>query len=223
MAVENLKIMAYEKPVNNTGGTTYRVGIYTVMFNPSTFTVTNKIDYNTEQGKGKEGTEPVFEKIPPREFSLDFTIDGTGLYTDKVDVAENVDLFMSVTGAVKGKIHRPNYLAISWGNFFIRCILTASSVNYTLFDKSGIPLRAKITASFTERTDLEGKAKEQQLSSPDMTHYQQIVEGDTLYGLCYSVYEEPAYYLDVARANKLKDFRRLALGSRLILPPVENQ
>jgi len=219
MANEKLTIYAYAKPQNNPGGTANQVGQYSVGFNPSTFTVNNKVDYNTDQGKGASGAEPVFEKIPPREFSLEFTIDGTGVYLDRFDVAENLNKFMSVTGSLQGNTHRPNYLVVTWGNFLINCILTASSVNYTLFDRHGNPLRAKVSASFIERTDIK---QAERLSSPDMTHYKTILAGDNLSQICYTVYDDPAFYLEIARVNKLTSFRSLTPGMRLVLPPVQD-
>ena len=94
-----------------------------------------------------------------------------------------------------------------------------------MFDMFGLPVRAKISASFTERTagglnDILGM-----LSSPDLTH-QLTVENEnllTLPELTYKVYNNQHYYLQVARVNRLKNFRRLQRGTKLIFPPLSEE
>jgi nucleoid-associated protein YgaU len=44
--------------------------------------------------------------------------------------------------------------------------------------------------------------------------------GDTLPLLCYQVYEDPSYYLQVAKANNLSNFRKLEQGTELFFPPI---
>ena len=89
-----------------------------------------------------------------------------------------------------------------------------------MFDMFGLPIRAKISAKFTERivdglSDVLGM-----LSSPDLTHRVQVKEGDILPLLTYKTYNNQNYYLQVARVNKLKNFRKLKAGSTLIFPPL---
>jgi len=84
----------------------------------------------------------------------------------------------------------------------------------------GLPIRAKITAKFTERiiaglSDVLGM-----LSSPDLTHRVVVKDGDLLPLLTYQTYNDQTYYLQVARANRLKNFRRLEPGSTLVFPPI---
>ena len=55
-----------------------RIHEFVVDFNPSSFAVNNKIEYKKTEAKGKDGGDPQFEKIPPLEFTIEFTIDGTG-------------------------------------------------------------------------------------------------------------------------------------------------
>jgi nucleoid-associated protein YgaU len=57
-------------------------------------------------------------------------------------------------------------------------------------------------------------------SSPDMSHLIEVKAGDTLPLLCYRVYRDSSYYLEVARQNKLTDFRDLKPGSKLHFPPL---
>jgi nucleoid-associated protein YgaU len=65
----------------------------------------------------------------------------------------------------------------------------------------------------------EAEAKNQ-TSSPDLSHLVEIKAGDTLPLLCHRIYGDPAYYLQVARFNGLKDVNRLTAGARLHFPPL---
>jgi nucleoid-associated protein YgaU len=89
-----------------------------------------------------------------------------------------------------------------------------------MFDPLGLPIRAKISASFTESTSPGLMAKLAMLSSPDLTHKVSVKEGDLLPLLTFNTYKNQNYYLQVAKANKLKNFRHLKTGSTLIFPPI---
>jgi hypothetical protein len=89
-----------------------------------------------------------------------------------------------------------------------------------MFDMFGLPIRAKISATFTERTPKGLYNILSMLSSPDLTHYVQVKEWDLLPFLTYNVYKNQNYYLQVAKVNKLKNFRKLTAGSTLTFPPI---
>jgi hypothetical protein len=40
--------------------------------------------------------------------------------------------------------------------------------------------------------------------------------------MCNSIYGSSAYYIEVARANGLTDFRDLVVGSQLLFPPLRD-
>jgi nucleoid-associated protein YgaU len=223
----NLKIIAYDSPK---GGKDNEVKEFVVDFNPNSFTVNSKIEYKKTEAKGKDGGDPQFEKIPPLEFSIEFTIDGTGAAVKspsdggpKDYLKQQVKKLRDVTGCnINGDIHRPNYLALLWGTFYIECVLTALSITYNLFDRDGTPLRAKANCSFLERIGPGKGARNSRLESPDLTKYVTVKAGDTLPLLVKDKYYDPAYYLQVARVNKLKNFRNLPPGQQLILPPMKD-
>jgi len=109
---------------------------------------------------------------------------------------------------------------VQYGTFINTCILNSSDVTYTMFDMFGLPIRAKISAKFTEQiigglSDVLGM-----LSSPDLTHRVQVKDGDILPLLTYNTYNNQNYYLQVARINKLKNIRKLEAGIKLVLPPL---
>jgi nucleoid-associated protein YgaU len=53
-----------------------------------------------------------------------------------------------------------------------------------------------------------------------MTHRRTVVAGDTLPLMCFQIYQDSTRYLDVARHNKLNDFRNLEPGQQIFFPPL---
>jgi len=48
-----------------------------------------------------------------------------------------------------------------------------------------------------------------------------VKAGDTLPLMCYLIYGDPKYYLAVAEANGLGNFRSLIPGMAIVFPPLE--
>jgi len=49
-----------------------------------------------------------------------------------------------------------------------------------------------------------------------------VKSGETLPWLCYLVYGDSKYYLQIANVNNLTDFRNLQQGQQLFFPPIVN-
>ena len=90
-----------------------------------------------------------------------------------------------------------------------------------MFKPSGDPLRATVTLDFVGTMSSTEAALMANRSSPDLSHMVEVRQGDTLPLLCQRIYGDPAYYLDVARFNRLVDFRNLKPGGKLHFPPLE--
>lgn len=195
---------------------------FIAMFNPDQFAIRENIELDKTAPVGYQGADPKYNHTKPREFTLEFTLDGTGVNTNgvKIPVTAQVVLFRAATTNVVGDIHRPPYLLVQYGTFISSCILQSSTVTYTMFDMLGLPIRAKISASFVERTVASLGSIVGMLSSPDLTHRVQIKDGDILPLLTYKTYNNQNYYLQVARVNKLKNFRKLKAGTTLVFPPL---
>ena len=103
--------------------------------------------------------------------------------------------------------------------FFAR--LKAMSLDYTLFKPSGEPLRVKVNLSFEGRMTKDKQKLLNEKSSPDLTHVIQVQAGDTLPLLCHRIYNDSSYYMQVARINKLVDFRNIEPGDELLFPPLK--
>ncbi len=215
-----LKIEAYKTIDCNDSD---KVREFIVMFNPSTYTKKYEISYETDQGAGTSGDAQRFGSIKPQDYTFEFLIDGTGASAEPVDVSQTIDDFLTTTAKMDGDIHRPYYLKLSWGDLIVKCVLKSADVNYTIFKPDGKPLRAKINASFSENIPDEARVAEEGKNSPDLTHQRMVKEGDNLTLMAYRIYGDAEYYLQVAEANKLNNFRQLKTGNYIKFPPLSKE
>jgi hypothetical protein len=215
--LEKLLIKSYEK-ADFSG---QAIGQFESYVNPNEITLAYEMEYDAAQGSGTTGSRMNFKKVKPGEMSLTFFIDGTGANGKLIDVQQKVEEFQTVTG-YNGNIHRPNYLKVVWGTLQVkRCVLKSASIAYKLFKPDGVPLRAVITATFTDSSDDQTRVALAQDQSPDLTHVRQVKAGDNLPMMCFTIYGDPHYYLEVARANRIDAFRTLRPGTKIFFPPLE--
>ncbi len=195
------------------------VSSFTVFFNPNTYTQKYEVKYHDCQGQGDTASKQVFGTIKPQEYTFEFLFDGTGTAMKKIEVRQEIDRFLAVTGKHDGEIHRPLYLKLSWGSLLVRGVLKNAEITYNLFKPDGYPLRAKVKATFAENVEDTLRVAEERKSSPDLTHVHQVSAGEHLSLLAYRYYGDASRYLQVARFNKLRRFR-LEVGQRLVFPPI---
>jgi nucleoid-associated protein YgaU len=100
-------------------------------------------------------------------------------------------------------------------------VLKSASIAYKMFKPDGVPLRAVITANFTDNSDDRTRVAVAQDQSPDLMHARLMKAGDNLPAMCYKIYGDHNYYLEVARANRIDDFRNIAPGTKIFFPPLE--
>ena len=215
--LEKLLIKAYTQA--DYSGTA--ISEFEAYLNPHEITLSYEMEYDSAQGSGTTNSRMEFKKVKPGDLSLTFFLDGTGANGNRIDVQQRIEEFQKVTG-YNGDIHRPNYLIVAWGTLQIkRCILKSASIAYKLFKSDGIPQRAIITASFSDNSDDQTRVAIAQDQSPDLTHLRVFKAGDNLPSLCNEIYGDPLYYLSVAQANGIDDFRRIAAGTRVFFPPIQ--
>ncbi|MEM7369916.1 MAG: hypothetical protein AAF587_15025 [Bacteroidota bacterium] len=193
---------------------------YVVQFNPESYSLSDRFNYDSSQAMGRTGSSNRFNNIAPKEFSFEFMVDGTGATGERINVQDNIDQFKNTIG-FNGSIHRPNILFVVWGTFKAICVATSANYNFTLFKSDGTPLRAKVSVRLREYTPAVVELLQNQLQSPDLSEIRTIKEGDKLPLMCFHVYGNSRRYLEVARANGLTSCRRLQAGEELDFPPEE--
>ncbi len=199
------------------------VDVFVAMFNPNTYTQKYEVEYHDREGQGDTGSPQIFGKIKPQEYTFEFLFDGTGTAAPQTEVVTAVDQFLKVTGKHDGEIHRPRYLKLFWGSLISKSVLKSAEITYTLFRPDGTPLRGKVKASFAENVEDALRVAEERKSSPDLTHVHKVAGGEHLSLLAHRFYGDSARYIQIARVNGLKNFRRLKVDQTLSFPPVKNR
>ncbi|MDB5157311.1 MAG: LysM peptidoglycan-binding protein, partial [Mucilaginibacter sp.] len=77
-------------------------------------------------------------------------------------------------------------------------------------------------ATFIGSIEDKKRVAQENAQSPDLTKVRVVMEGDTLPLLCYKIYGDSKYYIEVAQANNLNDFRYLQTGEKIKFPPLTN-
>jgi len=218
--VKKLVILAFEDDK-------YRksAGSYEAQINPEKYSEALRVDFDVKQKVNPAGVTAKFKGLGPRNLSLDFVLDDTGVIEDATGggaktVSARILDFQKIAYDFDGEIHSPRYLRILWGALKFDCRLTKLDIDYTLFSPGGRPLRAVLKAEFLHyasalKTELKGRKK-----SSDLTRVRQVGAGDTLPLMCHRIYGDSTLYLQVAQCNELTNFRDLPPGRTIKFPPL---
>jgi nucleoid-associated protein YgaU len=228
-----MKITAFEDPKYQKK---MADGEFTVLINPDGYSYSYKIEYKGKQAPGTKGAQPKFTAVEPEQVEFEFLFDKSGaipgtLPTDQATrdrerekgVVPDLEKFKKVVYDYKGKTHRPPFLQLTWGTLLFKGVLIEMNWTYKMFSPDGTPLRASVKAKFKGNVENDLRVKQQNDQSPDITHVRIVKAGDTLPQLAYEIYEDPSYYIKVAAANKLINFRNLQPGQKIFFPPIKKE
>lgn len=196
---------------------------YTALINPETYTVDIKYEFENAQGQGTTGGHQQFKVKYPEEMAFEFLFDNTGIIDGKwkEDIAKDIEGFKKLLMEYDGNSHEPRFFKFVWGTDLFKGRCSGLNIAYKLFNPDGAPLRAICKVTLKQATEEELRVIQQNDRSPDLTHYRIVNKGDTLPLMCYKIYGHSRYYLEVARVNKLSNFRNLEAGSEIFFPPLQ--
>ena len=201
-------------------------GEFNTLMNPETYRIRYEVSQNQNQAQGTSSTAPRFNKTLPEDLQLDFVFDRSGVikgFADEngVGIIDDIEKFKKIVLDYNGNQHKPNYLVISWGSLLFKGSLKEMEITYKLFKPDGTPIRANIHATFKGFIEDNLRVARENNNSPDLTHIRVVGEGDTLPLMTFRIYGDSKYYLEVAKANKLVNFRKLTPGQQIFFPPIE--
>jgi hypothetical protein len=201
-------------------------GEFSTLLNPEKYIFKYKVEYTEAQGQGTSATQPKFVRTPPEDLDLEFLFDRTGVIKGQDDstgdgIIEDIEKFKKIVFDYSGDEHKPNYVMIGWGTLLFKGTLSEMSIEFKLFGSDGTPLRAVAKAKFKGSVEDDLRVAKENNNSPDLTHIRSVMDGDTLPLMTFRIYGDSKYYLEVAKANNIRNFRKLETGQKIIFPPIE--
>lgn len=216
--LEKMRIYAYNNPELSSE---HQIGEFVAMMNPETYAIETKMEFNLEQGQGTSGSQPRFEVKLPEEMAFEFLFDNTGIIDGepRADLSQEIQDFTVFLMGYDGETHEPKFFKLVWGTLLFKGRCTGLNISYKLFNPDGSPIRAIAKVTFKEFKEENLRVAEENSQSPNLTRYRTVKQGDTLPWMCFHIYGDPRHYMEVARVNKLTNFRKLTVGQELVFPP----
>jgi nucleoid-associated protein YgaU len=201
-----------------------KLGPIEVLFNPNTYSISKAITWSGKAVKDLNAPALEFNGGESRSLTLELFFDTTEETVDaKKDVRNLTNKIVKLTRIARDlkPVPRPPICTVSWGihpptgsDFPFDGVITQLTQRFDLFLPDGRPLRANLTATFTEYLDPE---KDKRETDPEFTT-RLIKRGDTLSSIAGEVYGDPTMWRVIAEANRLDDPRQVPVGLRLQIP-----
>ena len=221
--LKKLRVIGYKDPefTDKVGD-----GEFTSLLNPEKYTFKYKVEYTEAQGQGTSTSQPKFVRTPPEDLDLEFLFDRSGVIKGQDNktgdgIITDLEKFKRIVFDYSGDEHKPNYVMIGWGTLLFKGSLLEMAIEFKLFASDGTPLRAVVKAKFKGSVEDDLRVARENNNSPDLTHIRTVKEGDTLPLMTHKIYGNSKYYLQVAIANNISNFRKLTPGQQIKFPPIQ--
>ena len=199
----------------------------TVQFNPTEYTLAKANQIAEVPIPGLDSPLLQFVRGQTETLSLDLFFDTTeaGTGVGATSVTTKTDEFYDLM-KIESNTHAPPLLWITWGGVSFpgknrdgfKCVVESVRQRYTMFDPTGVPLRATLSVTFREYKSLAQQIGELNLQSADHTKAHVVEEGETLAHIAYQAYGRPEDWRLIADENRITDPRSLPVGAILKIP-----
>lgn len=194
-----------------------------VQFNPEQFRITKTTEYSSSQQKEQPYVE--FSGIALPQLEISFFFDSSGIKeisgigsVIEYDVTVLTNEFISLLD-VKTDLHRPPVIKFVWGSICFPGFLKQAAVTYTMFNKNGMPVRARVDAQLIGVPDVS--TTKIPLESPDRTKARTVSDETSLWGLADAEYGDISQWRVIARANGIMDPFDIPAGTVLKVPALK--
>lgn len=202
------------------------------MFNPTEYTIAKTTKWEMKGNKSANVPKWEFGGGDPRALQMELFFDAS-LPNDKVKIEDvrrrtnQLFKFMMIDPQLKNKsknskMGQPPKCRLFWGkdtkNYF-DCYITSCQIKYTMFDPSGMPVRASATLQMKEVKDPDNLEGTNPTSVGEPGQRVRVVqEGDRLDWIAYQEYGDASLWRRIAEANGINDPLELRPGMTLSIP-----
>jgi len=199
--------------------------LLTVMFNPEEYTVNRDNNFAQIAIPGLRAPLMQFVHGNAQTLEMELILDtveshtagGQRLNEAGEDVRPLVGKLVSLLD-IDPATHAPPVLRFVWATFTFTCVLTRAVQKYTMFRADGVPVRAKVSVTFTELTNAETEGKEVKRETADYTKEYTVIDGDRLPEIAFRLLGSAELWRPIALANGIEDPRSLRAGAKLAIP-----
>jgi len=203
---------------------------FSVLFNPETYTVKKSAKYQDINIPGLDSPVLQFVRGEKEQISMDLFFDTTDRgMVDPVKDVRTLTAAIYKLLKVDGELHAPPRVIISWGtagqltsygaSIPPWLVLDSVSEEFNLFSPSGVPLRARLSCTFSEAWTIAEQLQVTPRHSSDRTTLHRVVRGETLSHIAAEQYNDATQWRVIADANSLANPRLLTPGMVLVIPP----
>lgn len=192
-----------------------------VRFNPTEYTIEKSATYAQQNPPGRGTPITQFVTGESETLSMELFID-THDDPSATDVRKYTDVIDSLL-TIDGELHAPPLCKFVWGSLVdFTSVLESASKQFTMFNMSGFPVRARVSVSFKRYDPPLAERMAEPRESADRTKRRDIIAGDTLWAIAASEYGSPEKWRPIAAANDIDDPRTLEPGTTILVPPLED-
>jgi len=119
---------------------------------------------------------------------------------------------------INRELHAPPIVRLVWDRDVFRGVLESLNVTYVMFRPDGVPVRARLAVTLKEFRTVAEQLKERPTNSPDVDKSYTVVRGDTIGSIAFKVFRDASKWREIAKANDIRDPRRLRAGQTLAIP-----
>jgi|tagenome__1003787_1003787.scaffolds.fasta_scaffold19859887_1 nucleoid-associated protein YgaU len=208
----------------------------TCHYNPSDLTIKTGASWRRDKvANAKDAPPAQFIGTTPRTVSMVLLFDDSWMGMGNLlggllggSVEDRVNQLFTWTSPTDKSRHsekpNPPILTISWGlhtKLQFKTYLSSVSAQYTEFNMTGEPSRAKVTCQFDEVPDANTGTNPTSGTIPGRrTHL--MTAGDSLHSVAQREYGKPALWRGLAAINGIDDPLRVPIGTSVLIPPRED-
>ncbi|GLZ42717.1 LysM peptidoglycan-binding domain-containing protein [Actinokineospora sp. NBRC 105648] len=194
-----------------------------LQFNPNRLSMTKSTEWRRKPARmAAESATPEFVGSGPRSLSLEVFLDATATHDKSVE--QKIEQLMTACVPTKKSLGAKKpaspWVRFEWGSARTTSfdgVLSSFSVEYSLFDTDGTPLRATCSLGIEEAA-VSPPGQNPTSGSPDSARTHTVVAGDTLAQLAWQEYGDPTAWRVIAEANGIDDPLVLRPGTEVLVP-----
>jgi nucleoid-associated protein YgaU len=186
-----------------------------IRFNPAEYQLQKQNSFTDINIPGLETPPIQFVRGAGEKLSMELLVDTSDTLDD---VREKYVNRLRGLMNIQRELHAPPIVRLVWDREVFRGVLESLSVTYVMFRPDGVPLRAKLSVSLKEYKTVSEQIRERPRNSPDVDKSYTVVRGDTISSIAFRVFRDGTKWREIARANDIRDPRRLVPGTTLAIP-----